>query len=163
MTIDQLLLSKEKRSVHPGNGDGNEFDRQQHTANDGFGCRRRKHKMHAKEFRFLSWGSLPGRKQEGQDQKHDHPMKHGDIQLPWTRPSRLKRRQVVRAAVESAPALHTEPIDLRLWSPAGWADLHKMYKRTRERLESNMNSSRNSWLTHHVQEDVGRYSTPSIR
>ncbi len=107
--------------------------------------------MHPKEFRFLSWGSLPRGKQEGQYQKHDHPIKHGDIQLPRTRPSGLNRRRVVRATVESAPALHAEPIDLRLWSPAGWADLHKMYKRTRERMEFNTNSRRNSRRSHQVQ------------
>lgn len=81
MTIDQSLLPKEKRAIHPRNRDRDELDRQEHATHDGFGCGRRQDEMHPQKLWFLSRRSLPRRKQEGQDQKHDHPIKDGDIQL----------------------------------------------------------------------------------
>lgn len=108
------FLPEEKRSIHPRNRDRHELDRQKHTADDGFGCRRRKNKVHPQKLRRLIRWSLPRRKHEGKDQKNDHSIEYADIELPWSRTHRSKRRWTVSSAIKSSPALHAEPIDLRL-------------------------------------------------
>ena len=114
MTRNASFLPKEKRPVHPCNHDRNKLDRQEHTADDGVGYRRRKDKMHPKKLRFLRWRRLPRRKHEGKDQKNDHAIEHGDIELPWPRARRSKRRRTIGSDSETSPTLHAEPIDLGL-------------------------------------------------
>ncbi len=48
-----FFLPEEERSIQPGDGDGDEFDRQQQSAHDGFGCRWAKDEMQAEEFGSL--------------------------------------------------------------------------------------------------------------
>ena len=47
------FLPEEERSIQPGDGDGDEFDRQQQSAHDGIRCRWAEDKMQAEEFGSL--------------------------------------------------------------------------------------------------------------
>ena len=49
----RFFLPEEERSIQPGDGDGDEFNRQQQSAHDGFGCRWAKDEMQAEEFGSL--------------------------------------------------------------------------------------------------------------
>ena len=48
-----FFLPEEERSIKPGDGDGDEFDRQQQPAYDGVRCGGREDEMQAEEFRSL--------------------------------------------------------------------------------------------------------------
>ena len=48
-----FFLPEEKRAIQSGDGDGDEFDGQQQSAHDGFGCRWVQDKMQAEEFGSL--------------------------------------------------------------------------------------------------------------
>jgi len=115
MPHSALFLPEEKRSVHPCNRDRDEFDRQKHATHDGFGCGRRQDEMHPQKLWFLRRRSLPRREYQGKDQKHDHSIEYGDIELPWSRGRMvLRSRRAIRSTGEPATALNTEAIDLRL-------------------------------------------------
>jgi hypothetical protein len=47
------FLPEEERSIQPGDGDGDEFDRQQQSAHDGIGRRRVQDEVQAEEFGSL--------------------------------------------------------------------------------------------------------------
>ncbi len=71
--------------------------------------------MHSQKFRFLRWQSLPWREYQGKNQKNDHSIEYGDIELPWRRGRmELRKRRAIRSTGEPATALNTEAIDLRL-------------------------------------------------
>lgn len=53
MLVDSGFASKEERPVEAGDGDGDELDREQQSADDGFRCGRREDEMHAKKLRRL--------------------------------------------------------------------------------------------------------------
>ena len=81
MTVDQSLFSEQKRTIHAGNGNRDEFDCQEHAAHDGFRSRRREDEIHAEKFRRLRRWCFPGRKQDGQDEYDNHPVEHREVEL----------------------------------------------------------------------------------
>src|SRR5215213_5333838 len=90
-----LLLSPEKRAIQTCDGDRDQFNRDQHAADDGVGCGRREDEVHPKKFRGLAWGSFPWRKHHRDDQPRDHSIQHIEIQLFWLvgiRPTGCGRR-----------------------------------------------------------------------
>ena len=87
------FLSEEKRAIHAGNCDRDEFNRQEHAAHDGFRGWRRKDEIHAEKFRQLRRWGLPWREQDGQNQRDDHPVEHREIELIWRRGSLVLRRR----------------------------------------------------------------------
>jgi len=115
MPHSALFLPEEKRSVHPCSRNRDEFNRQEHAAHDGFRSRRREDEIHAEKLRRLRRWCLPWREYQGKDQKNDHSIEYGDIELPWSRGRMLlRRRRDIRSTGEPATALNTETVDLRL-------------------------------------------------
>ena len=53
MLVDLGFASKEEGPVEAGDGDGDELDREQQSADDGFRCGRREDEMHAEKLRRL--------------------------------------------------------------------------------------------------------------
>jgi|SRR6478672_8059695 hypothetical protein len=96
-TIDRSFFSEQKRSVQTGNRNRDEFNRQEHTAHDGFWGGRKEDEIHAEKLGCLSRWSFPGRKEHGQNQDHDHSVEHREIELVWCRVSMaLRTRRALR-------------------------------------------------------------------
>lgn len=115
MTVDESLFSEQKRCVQAGDCDRDKLNRQEHAAHDSFRGRRREDEIHAEKFRCLRRRSFPWRKQQSQDQHHDHSIEHREIELIRCRDGMAWRgRRAIRSTVEPSTTMDTEAIDLRL-------------------------------------------------
>jgi hypothetical protein len=112
---NQSLFSEQKRPIHAGNGDRDEFNRQEHTAHSSVWSGRREDEIQTEKLRGLRRRCLPWREQHGQDQHDDHSVEYREIELIWGRSARgLSSRSTVRSIGELPTALDTETVDLRL-------------------------------------------------
>ena len=92
MTIDQSLFSEQKRAIHAGNRDRDEFNGQEHSAYDGLRRGGREDEIQTEKLRGLRRRCLPGREQHGQDQHDDHSVEYREIELIWCRGARGLRQ-----------------------------------------------------------------------
>jgi hypothetical protein len=112
---NQSLFSEQKRTIHAGNGNRDEFNRQEHSAYDGLRRGGREDEIQTEKLRGLRRRCLPWREQHGQDQHDDHSVEYREIELIWRRSARgLSSRPTIRSIGEPPTALDTETVDLRL-------------------------------------------------
>ncbi len=113
--IGQSLVSEQKRAIHAGNCDCDEFNRQEHAAYDGLRRGGREDEIQTEKLRGLRRRCLPWGEQDGQDQHDDHSVEYREIELVWCRSARgLSSRPTIRPIGELPTALDTETVDLRL-------------------------------------------------
>ena len=104
--------SEEEGGIEPSDGDGRQFDREQHAAHDGLWRRRGQKKMDAEKFRWLSRRGLPGREQDRNHQGPDHSIEDIETQLFGRLGVRGCTVLIGALCVEAAAALGAEPIYL---------------------------------------------------
>lgn len=115
MTIAESLFPEQKRAIHAGDCDRDEFNRQEHAAHDSVRSWRREDEIHAEKFRSLRRWCFPWREQHGQDQHDDHSVEYREIELIWHRSARgLSSQPTIRSIGELPTTLDTEAVDLRL-------------------------------------------------
>jgi hypothetical protein len=115
MTIAESLFSEQKRAIHAGNRDRNEFNGQEHAAHDSVRSWRREDEIHAEKLWGLRRWCLPWRKQDSQDEHGDHPIEYREIELIRCRGRLvLRSRPTIRSIGELPTTLDAETVDLRL-------------------------------------------------
>ena len=132
VTSGWLLLSPEERAIQTRDGDRDQFNREQHAADDGIGCGWREDEVHPQEFRCLAWWSFPGRKHDGDDQRGDHAIEHVEAQL-LGRCEMTGRGLCGSRIVKLSSTMRAKPIDLRHRSMTGRTVLHRGQVWTRSR------------------------------
>jgi len=126
MTIDRLpLSSEEERAVQTGDGDCDQFNRQEHAAHDGVRGWRSEDEMDAEKLGLLSWRGFPGRKQYRENESGYHTVEHSDVELLCCCGIWLRGRGWTRAPIQPVTTLCAEAIDLGLRSLTGRTGLHR--------------------------------------
>ena len=79
------FLPEEERSIKPGDGDGDEFNRQQQSAYNGVRCGGRENEMQAEEFGSLRRRGFPGWEEDREGQHSYHAVEEFKVELSRSR------------------------------------------------------------------------------
>lgn len=127
MTTDPLeFSSEEERAVQTGDGDRDQFNRQEHAAHDGVRGRRSEDEMDAEKLGLLSRRGFPGRKQYREYQSGYHAVEQSDVELLCCRDVGPRGRGWTLTPIEPVTTVCAEAIDLGQRSLAGRTGLHSV-------------------------------------